>query len=161
MEASLQSEVRGGVGVAQQTGVSRRGNVGGRRHRTGTVLLRGSDSLLQGGGPGGGGGGLEMLLVEVDHLWGEPNGSGGLVRLWRVTMFHLLPHETFSKVYRKATKCLVWLIIFEKTVEELRSCPRVLLVESSSQSQSGVAVSLSVSLGSAGNEAPLCWLSQG
>ena len=90
MEASLQSEVRGGVGVAQQTGVSRRGNVGGRRHRTGTVLLRGSDSLLQGGGPGGGGSGLAMLLVEVDHLWGEPNGSGGLVRLWRVTMFHLL-----------------------------------------------------------------------
>ena len=98
IEASLQSEVRGGVGVDQKTGVTRRGYAGGRRRRTGMALLRG-------GGPGGGG--LVMLLVEMDHLWGEPNGSGGLVRLWRFTTSHLLPHEIFSKVYQKATKCLV------------------------------------------------------
>ena len=65
----------------------------------------GAVALLQGGGPGGGG--LVMLLVEMDHLWGEPNGSGGLVRLWRFTTSHLLSHEIFSKVYQKATKCLV------------------------------------------------------
>lgn len=81
-------------------------DAGGRRHRTGTVLLRGAVACCR-GGLGGGGGSLVMLLVEVDHLWGEPNGSGGLVRLWRFTMFHLLPLETFSKVYQKATKCLV------------------------------------------------------
>lgn len=47
----------------QKTGVTRRGDAGARRRRTGMALLRG-------GGPGGGG--LVMLLVEVDHLWGEP-----------------------------------------------------------------------------------------
>lgn len=106
MEASLQSEVRGGVGVDQQTGV-----IGGEmREEEGTgqeqCCCEGAVACCR-GGLGGGGGSLVMLLVEVDHLWGEPNGSGGLVRLWRFTMFHLLPLETFSKVYQKATKCLV------------------------------------------------------
>lgn len=52
IEASLQSEVRGGAGVDQKTGVTRRGDAGGRRHRTGRALLRGSGSTAARGRAG-------------------------------------------------------------------------------------------------------------
>ena len=77
MEDSLQFEVGGGVGADQKTGVRGRGNLGGRRYRTG--VEGGKVVLLQGAGPGGGG---LMTLICGENT----NGPGGLARLCAIGM---------------------------------------------------------------------------